>query len=364
MDIFTPLKCGSCVFPNRILMAPLTRARTPNTIPGPLQERYYSQRASAGLVISEATNISPTAVGYVYTSGIYTDEQEKGWSGVARAVHAAGGRLAMQLWHVGRVSHELVQPGQAQPVAPSAIRGNTTKAFVEFADGTSGPTPASTPRELSVEEIHAIVNDYRQAAIRAIRAGCDMVEVHAANGYLLHQFTATGTNVRQDQYGGTLQNRARIVLDVVDAIGIAVGYDKVGVRLSPLTDIFDITDTDSEEMTLYLAQQMSRREVAYLHINEPDWRGGEVKLGDDFRHAVRREFPGVLIYCGHYGAQSAQELLDQNLADAAAFGRPFISNPDLPERFRLGLPLTKPDSSTYYGGGAEGYTDYPFFYQQ
>ncbi|MEH6412515.1 alkene reductase [Pseudomonas sp. NPDC089395] len=364
MDIFTPLKCGACVFPNRILMAPLTRARTPDTVPGPLQELYYSQRASAGLVISEATNISPTAVGYVYTAGIYTDDQEKGWGGVARAVHAAGGRLAMQLWHVGRVSHELVQPRGAQPVAPTAIRGETTKAFVEFADGSSGPTPASTPRELSTDEIGGIVDDYRRAAVRATRAGCDMVEIHAANGYLLHQFTATGTNKRKDQYGSTIQNRARIVLEIVDAVGIAIGYDRVGVRLSPLTDIFDITDDDSEEMALYLAQHLSRREVAYVHINEPDWRGGEVKLTEDFRRALRQEFPGVLIYCGHYDAQSAQHLLNQNLADAVAFGRPFIANPDLPNRFRLGLPLTKPDSSTYYGGDAKGYTDYPFVNQQ
>lgn len=359
MDLFTPLRCGSLVLPNRIIMAPLTRARTPNTVPGELQQLYYRQRSSAGLIISEATNISPTATGYVYTPGIYTDAQEAGWKEVAAAVHAGGGRLALQLWHVGRVSHELVQPGGAQPVAPSALKGEGAQAFVEFPDGTAGRTPASTPRALETTEIKGIVNDYRKAAVRAVHAGCDMVEIHAANAYLLHQFMATGTNERTDQYGGSLRNRARIVLEVVDAIGGAIGFDRVGIRIAPFSEIFGLTDTESGEMALYLADRLSERKIAYLHINEPDWQGGDIHLSEAFRRDIRNTFSGVIMYCGHYDAHRAQKLIEDGLGDAAAFGRPFIGNPDLPERFRTSAELTIPDPATFYGEGAKGYTDYP-----
>jgi N-ethylmaleimide reductase len=360
MNLFTPFKCGALVLPNRVLMAPLTRARTPDGIPGVLQQLYYKQRATAGLIISEATNISPTAAGYVYTPGIYTDAQEAGWKTVAEAVHAAGGRLAMQLWHVGRVSHERVQPGGVQPVAPSAIRGEGAQAFVEFEDGTAGRIPASTPRALETPEIADLVDDYRKASIRAIRAGCDMVEIHAANAYLLHQFMATGTNLRTDQYGGSIENRARIVLEVVDAIGKAIGFDRVGLRIAPFSEIFGLTDSESGRMTLYLAEKLNARQIAYLHINEPDWQGGDIHLSDDFRRAIRDRFTSPIFYCGHYDAQRAEKLIEGNLGDAAAFGRPFIGNPDLPERFRLGASLTIPDPATFYGEGAKGYTDYPF----
>ncbi|RMP62876.1 hypothetical protein ALQ18_02313 [Pseudomonas marginalis pv. marginalis] len=360
MNLFTPLKCGALTLPNRVLMAPLTRARTPDGIPGLLQQLYYRQRATAGLLISEATNISPTAVGYVYTPGIFTDAQEAGWRKVAEAVHAAGGRLAMQLWHVGRVSHELVQPNGTQPVAPSAIRGEGAQAFVEFEDGTAGRIPASTPRALETDEISAIVDDYRNAAFRAIRAGCDMVEIHAANAYLLHQFMATGTNHRADRYGGSIENRVRIVLEVVDAIGDAIGFDRVGIRIAPFSEIFGLTDAESGQMTLHLAGQLNRRQVAYLHINEPDWQGGNIHLSDDFRRAIRARFTASIFYGGHYDAERAQRLVEEGTGDAVAFGRPFIGNPDLPERFRTGASLNVPDPSTFYGEGAGGYTDYPF----
>ncbi|MFJ4156259.1 alkene reductase [Pseudomonas sp. NPDC089752] len=359
MNLFSPLKCGSLTLPNRVIMAPLTRARTPSTVPGKLQELYYKQRASAGLIITEATNISPTGTGYVYTPGIYSDEQEAGWKGVCEAIHAAGGRVAMQLWHVGRVSHELVQPNGAQPVAPSAIRGEGAQAFVEFEDGTAGRTPASTPRALETSEIGDIVADYRKAAIRAVRAGCDMVELHAANAYLLHQFMATGTNLRSDQYGGSVVNRARIVLEVVDAIGKAVGYERIGIRIAPFSEIFGLTDEESGEMALYLADQLSRRKVAYLHINEPDWQGKDIHLTPEFRKSVREAFDGALLYCGHYDAARAEALIADQLADAVAFGRPFIANPDLPERMRVSAPLNDSNPETYYGEGPLGYTDYP-----
>ncbi|MFB9145950.1 alkene reductase [Halomonas alkalicola] len=358
--LFTPLQLGSLSLPNRVIMAPLTRSRTPDSVPGRLQQIYYGQRASAGLIISEATNISPTARGYVYTPGIWTDAQEAGWKGVVEAVHAKGGRIALQLWHVGRVSHEMVQPDGQQPVAPSALKAEGAECFVEFEDGTAGPHPTSTPRALETDEIPGIVEDYRQAAQRAKRAGFDMVEVHAANAYLLNQFLATGTNRRTDQYGGSIENRARFPLEVVDAVAEVFGPERVGIRLTPFIELFGLTDEEPEAMALYLADELNRRGLAYLHFNEPNWAGGDITFPEGFREQMRERFKGGLIYCGNYDAERAQARLDDNTADAVAFGRPFIANPDLPERFRLGAALNEPDHSTFYGGAEAGYTDYPF----
>lgn len=358
--LFTPLQLGNLSLPNRVIMAPLTRSRTPDSVPGTLQQVYYNQRASAGLVISEATNISPTARGYVYTPGIWTDEQEAGWKGVVEAVHAKGGRIALQLWHVGRVSHEMVQPNGEQPVAPSALKGEGAMCFVEFEDGTAGQHPTSTPRALETDEIPGIVEDYRQAAIRAKRAGFDMVEVHAANAYLLNQFLATGTNRRTDQYGGSLENRARLTLEVVDMVAEVFGPERVGIRLTPFIELFGLTDDEPEEMAYYLADELDRRGLAYIHLNEPNWAGGETTFPEGFREKMRQRFSGALIYCGNYDAERARQRLADGTADAVAFGRPYIANPDLPERFRLGAKLTEPDPNTFYGGAEEGYTDYPF----
>lgn len=357
--LLSPLTVGRLELPNRVVMAPLTRARTPDSIPGDLQATYYAQRAGAGLIISEATNISPTARGYVYTPGIYTDAQEAGWKKVVDAVHHAGGRIAIQLWHVGRVSHEMVQPNGQQPVAPSALRGEGAQCFVEFDDGSAGQHPTSTPRALETEEIPALIDDYRQAAKRAKRAGFDMVEVHAANAYLLQQFLATGSNKRTDRYGGSVVNRARLVLEVVDAVSQVMGAGRVGIRLSPFIEIFGLSDEEPEAMMRYLADQLSLRKIGYIHINEPDWTGQGPKLSDDFRRELRERFHGRLIYCGHYTAERAEQLISDGLGDAAAFGRPYIANPDLVERFRRQAPLNEPEPSTFYGGGAEGYTDYP-----
>ncbi|ERS87748.1 MULTISPECIES: alkene reductase [unclassified Halomonas] len=359
-SLLTPLRLGSLTLPNRVIMAPLTRARTPDSVPGTLQQAYYGQRAGAGLIISEATNISPTARGYVYTPGIWTDAQEAGWRDVVEAVHAKGGRIALQLWHVGRVSHEMVQPDGQQPVAPSALKGEGAECFVEFEDGTAGPHPTSTPRALETDEIPGIVEDYRQAAQRAKRAGFDMVEVHAANAYLLNQFLATGTNRRTDQYGGSIENRARFPLEVVDAVAEVFGPERVGIRLTPFIELFGLTDEEPEAMALYLADELNRRGLAYLHFNEPNWAGGDITFPEGFREQMRERFKGGLIYCGNYDAERAQARLDDNTADAVAFGRPFIANPDLPERFRVGAALNEPDPSTFYGGDATGYTDYPF----
>ncbi|MFN2332622.1 MAG: alkene reductase [Halomonas sp.] len=358
--LLTPLQLGSLSLPNRVIMAPLTRARTPDSVPGKLQQAYYGQRASAGLIISEATNVSPTARGYVYTPGIWTDAQEAGWQRVVEAVHAKGGRIALQLWHVGRVSHEMVQPNGAQPVAPSALKGEGAECFVEFEDGTAGPHPTSTPRALETDEIPGVVDDYRQAAERAKRAGFDMVEVHAANAYLLNQFLATGSNQRTDHYGGSLENRARFPLEVVDAVAEVFGPARVGIRLTPFIELFGLTDDEPEAMAYYLAEQLSKRGLAYLHLNEPNWAGGDITFPEGFREQMRQRFAGCLIYCGNYDAELAQARLDDGTADAVAFGRPFIANPDLPERFRVGAALTDPDHSTFYGGEEKGYTDYPF----
>ncbi|WP_404325712.1 alkene reductase [Cobetia sp. UIB-001] len=358
--LLDPVKLGDLTLPNRILMAPLTRARTPDSVPGELQQAYYGQRAGAGLIISEATNISPTARGYVYTPGIWTDEQEAGWKGVVQAVHAKGGRMALQLWHVGRVSHEMVQPDGQQPVAPSALRGEGAQCFVEFEDGTSGRHPTSTPRALETDEIPQLIEDYRQAAVRAKRAGFDMIEVHAANAYLLNQFMATGTNQRTDQYGGSVENRARLTLEVVDAVAEVFGPERTGIRLTPFIEIFGLTDDEPEEMAFYMAEQLSRRGIAYVHVNEPDWAGGDIKFSDDFRRALRERVTGALIFCGHYDGESAARIIDEGIADAVAIGRPYIANPDLVERIRLGAEFNEQDPDTFYGGGAKGYTDYPF----
>ncbi|MDN6298224.1 MAG: alkene reductase [Halomonas sp.] len=359
-SLLTPVNLGSLTLPNRIIMAPLTRARTPDSVPGPLQQTYYGQRAGAGLVISEATNISPTARGYVYTPGIWTDEQEAGWKQVVDAVHARGGRMALQLWHVGRVSHEMVQPDGQPPVAPSALKGEGAQCFVEFDDGSAGRHPTSTPRALETEEIAGVVDDYRKAAVRARRAGFDMIEVHAANAYLLNQFLATGSNQRSDRYGGTLENRARFPLEVIDAVAEVFGPERVGVRLSPFIEIFGLTDDEPEAMAFYLAEEFSRRGLAYLHINEPNWAGGDITLNDDFRRGLRERFNGSLMFCGFYDAERAERIIGAGIADAVAIGRPYIANPDLVERFRVGAELNEPDHATFYGGGAEGYTDYPF----
>ncbi|WP_419307568.1 alkene reductase [Chromohalobacter israelensis] len=357
--LLSPLTMGKLELPNRVLMAPLTRARTPDMVPKALQATYYAQRANAGLIISEATNISPTARGYVYTPGIYTDEQEAGWRGVVDSVHRAGGRIALQLWHVGRISHHKIQPGGQPPVAPSALRAEGANCFLEFEDGSSGQHPTSTPRALETDEIPALIDDYRQAAKRAKRAGFDMVEVHAANAYLLQQFMATGSNKRTDRYGGNLVNRARLVLEVVDAVCEVMGADRVGIRISPFIEIFGLSDDESEAMAFYLAEQLTRRGIAYLHVNEPDWTGEGPQLTDTFRRELRQRFPGTLIYCGHYTAERAEALIRNGLGDGAAFGRPYIANPDLVERFRRNSALNEPDPATFYGGGAEGYTDYP-----
>jgi len=356
--LFTPTTVGQTRLNNRIVMAPMTRSRAgAGDAPTALNATYYAQRASAGLIISEASQISQQGQGYAWTPGIYSDAQIAGWKTVVDAVHAQGGHMALQLWHVGRISHPLLQPGGADPVAPSAIQAKG-QCFVIQPDGTPANVPTALPRALDAAELPGIVADYAAAARNAVKAGFDFVEVHAANGYLLNQFLSPNSNQRTDAYGGSLANRARLVLDVVDAVIAAVGADKVGVRLSPQGVFNDIDDPESTEMALYLAHAFSQRHIAFLHIAEPDWAGG-APLTQAFRLQLREAFVGTLMTCGGYNAQSAEALLAANLVDMVAFGRPFIANPDLVRRLRENAPLNAPDPNTFYGGAEAGYTDYP-----
>lgn len=358
--LLAPITVGQTVLPNRVWMAPLTRSRAsqPGDIPSNLNATYYAQRASGGLLVTEATQVSRQGQGYAWTPGIYTDAQEAGWKTVVDAVHAKAGHISLQLWHVGRISHSLLQEGGVVPVAPSAIQAANSKSFVVLPDGTPSNETCETPRALATEELAGIVEQYRQGAKRAGRAGFDFVEVHAANGYLLNQFLATNSNVRTDAYGGSLENRARLVLEVVDAAIAELGANKVGVRLSPHGIFNDMADNETEAITLYLAKAFTERKIAYLHIAEPDWVGGPA-LSADFRAALRTAFPGTLVYCGGYTAQTADALIASGAADAIAFGRPFLANPDLVTRFSRGAALNMPDGSTFYGGAEKGYTDYP-----
>ncbi len=356
--LFTPTTVGNTRLSNRIAMAPMTRSRAgTGETATTLNATYYAQRASAGLIISEASQISQQGQGYAWTPGIYSDAQIAGWKTVVDAVHAKGGHMALQLWHVGRISHPLLQPGGADPVAPSAIQAQG-QCFVIQPDGTPTNVPTATPRALDTAELPGIVADYARAARSAVKAGFDFVEVHAANGYLLNQFLSPNSNQRTDAYGGSLENRARFLLEVVDAVVAAIGADKVGVRLSPQGVFNDIDDPESTAMALYLAKAFSQRHIAFLHIAEPDWAGG-APLTQAFRLQLREAFVGTLITCGGYNATSAEALLGANLVDMVAFGRPFIANPDLVRRLREHAPLNEPDPNTFYGGAEAGYTDYP-----
>ena len=358
--LLSPLKIGNKTLPNRVIMAPLTRSRAgqPGDVPQALNVQYYTQRATAGLIVTEATQISRQGQGYALTPGIYTDAQQAGWQAVVQAVHAEGGLIALQLWHVGRISHSLLQEGGAAPVAPSALIAEGAQCFVIQPDGTQENVPTEMPRALGTDELPGIVEQYRQAAMRGQRAGFDFLELHAANGYLLHQFLSTNSNQRLDAYGGSVENRARLTLEALDALIGVVGAAKVGVRLSPHFVAHGMADTEAEASALYLARAFSARGIAYLHIAEPDWAGGPA-LTETFRAQLRAAFSGALIYCGGYTADKADALVASGQADGVAFGRPFIANADLVERFRLGAALNKPDRTTFYGGGAHGYTDYP-----
>lgn len=360
-NLFQPTRLGSLQLPNAVVMAPLTRQRSlqPGNIPSELNATYYAQRAGAGLIISEATQVCPEGQGYAWTPGIHSAEQVEGWKKVTRAVHDKGGRIVLQLWHVGRISHPLLQPGGVDPVAPSAIQAKAD-CYVQEADGSHHREPTAKPRALALDEIPGVVAAYAQGAANALRAGFDGVEVHAANGYLLDQFLCSGSNQRTDAYGGSAANRARLVLQVIDAVIATTGDSgRVGVRISPMGTFGDISDANPRETFGYLVEQLNSRNLAYLHINKPDWLGGTFEGFDDLLRELRDRYQGRIILAGGLDSGSAEQALASGLADAVAFGRPYIANPDLVERLRQGAALNQPDANTFYGGAEAGYTDYP-----
>ncbi|SDP15401.1 N-ethylmaleimide reductase [Ralstonia sp. 25mfcol4.1] len=358
--LFQPLTLGGLTLPNRIVMPPMTRSRAsePGDVPNDLMAEYYAQRAGAGLIVSEGTWISPLGKGYAWTPGIHTSEQVAGWRKVTRAVHAAGGRIFAQLWHVGRLSHISLLDGRS-PVSSSAIQAQGVNVFVAERDGTPGFVQASQPRALTVDEIHAIVDEYRQAARNAMAAGFDGVELHAANGYLVNQFIDSGANHRTDEYGGSLDNRLRFLGEVAQALIEGTGSkDRVGVRLAPLTTLNGCVDADPETTYTAAAKRLGELGVGYIHIAEADWDDAP-HMPLAFKRRLRDVFPGTLIYAGKYNAERANAALREGWADLIAFGRPFVANPDLPERLRTGAALTPHDRNTLFGGGAQGLTDYP-----
>jgi N-ethylmaleimide reductase len=363
--LFQPYRLGPLNLPHSIVMAPLTRsrARQPGNVPSSLAACYYAQRASAALIVSEATQVSMQGQGYAWTPGIHSREQVEAWRRVTQAVHEAHGLIFSQLWHVGRISHPALQPDNMLPVAPSAITPQG-KAFIENERGEGELVPFVRPRALNIEEMPYIVGQYERTARNAQDADFDGVEIHAANGYLLDQFIETGTNRRTDAYGGPVENRTRLLFEIVEALTRIWGPDRVGVRLSPMGKMNDIRDDNPEATFGYIAERLSDYGLAYLHIvnpameqmqngQEPDPRALEmVKL-------IRKKYKGTLIVAGGFQADSAARWLREGWADLIAFGRKFIANPDLPERIRVGAPLNVDDPTTYYGGGEKGYTDYP-----
>ncbi|MCZ8081150.1 MAG: alkene reductase [Rhodobacteraceae bacterium] len=351
--LFQTYHLGPLTLANRIVMAPLTRNRAAaGLVPGPFATEYYAQRASAGLIIAEATQISPQAQGYQDTPGIYTPDQIAGWRVVTDAVHAKGGRIFLQIWHVGRISHVDLQPGGAAPVAPSAISAGT-KTFVNnsFAD-------TSMPRALTLEEIPGIVVDFRKAAANAIAAGFDGVEIHGANGYLLDQFAKDGANHRTDAYGGTVENRARLMLEVAEAVSAEIGAARTGIRISPVSPANGVPCSDPQPQFDYIVDHLSKLGLVYLHVVEGATGGPRDVAPFDFA-GLRRRFAGTYIANNSYDLDLATAHLASGEADLFAFGRSFIANPDLVARMQTGAALATLNPATLYGGGAEGYTDYP-----
>lgn len=349
--LFEPLCLGTLCLPNRIVMAPLTRCRAAKGgIPGPLAPLYYAQRASAGLIISEATQIVPAGQGYPATPGIHSDEQVAGWRTVTEAVHAAGGRIFLQLWHVGRISHEDFQPEGGLPVAPSAIAA-AGQAMTRF-----GMQDHPVPRALALEELPGVVESYRIAAQRALDAGFDGVEIHAANGYLLDQFLRDRTNHRSDAYGGSIANRIRLLDEVVSTVTAVAGEGRVGVRISPENTFNDIDDSDPQAL-FHAVATILRGRVAYLHVVEGEDRKDTETPRVDYR-SLRAAFGGTYMACCKYTPERAAAAIAAGEADLVAFGKAYIGNPDLVTRIRLGIPLVRSDAKTWYGGAAKGYTDY------
>lgn len=369
--LLSPITIGNMRLPNRVIMAPLTRLRSADTtgvksgVGGnatALMAEYYSQRASAGMIITEATDISPDAKGYAGAPAIYNDEQVQAWRQVTDSVHQAGGRMGMQLWHTGLVSHASLQPGQAKPMSASAVNlGTKSRTSLKDSDGNIYREATTPTRAMSQFEIHQVVDDFANAARNAIKAGMDFVELHAAHGYLIHQFLSSSVNSRTDEYGGSMENRMRFLKEILTAVVAAVGNERVGIRISPIGKFNEVRAGDEEE-TLALIDMLDTFNLAYLHISEPDWAGGK-PLSTEMRQKIRQAYRGVIIGSGGYSAEKADNLIRTGLIDAVAFGRSYIANPDLVERFSQNAPLNPMKPYGSYGGDKKGYTDYPTLQQ-
>jgi len=365
--LFQPTRIGDIALKNHIVMAPLTRNRSPGAIPNDLNVEYYRQRATAGLIITEATAITHQGQGYANVPGLYSKEALDGWKRVTDAVHAEGGKIIVQMWHVGRISHTELQPNGGKPVS-STNRIAKAKTYLVNADGTGGFTDTSEPRALEASEIPGIIEDYRKAARAAIDAGFDGVEIHGANGYLLDQFMRDGVNDRTDEYGGSIENRTRFTFQVVEAVTKEIGARRTAIRISPVTPSGESYDSNPQALFTYVVERLARYDLAYLHViegqtgGERDYRQGDNPSFDYKALRAAYEKAGgkaAWMVNNGYNRDMAIETVENGAADLVAFGKPFISNPDLVERLEKNLPLNAPDQSTFYGGSAKGYVDYP-----
>lgn len=360
-SLFQPIQLGNLTLNNRIVMPPMTRSRAsqPGDVANDIMATYYAQRATAGLIISEGTQISSMGKGYAWTPGMYTPEQIVGWKKVTDAVHAKGGTIFAQLWHVGRVTHPDNIGGQ-QPISSSAIKAENVKVFIDNGTDEPGFVDVVQPREMTVEDIQQVIEQYRQAALNAVEAGFDGIELHAANGYLINQFIDSEANDRTDEYGGNLANRLRFLDEVVAAMVDAIGAERVGVRLAPLTTLNGTVDANPIETYTAAAVLLNAHKIVYLHIAEVDWDDAP-DTPTSFKRALREAYQGVLIYAGRYNAEKAPQAIDDGLADMIGFGRPFVANPDLPSRLQNGYPLAIHNAETLFGGNENGLTDYPTY---
>lgn len=364
--LFDSVGLGPYTLRNRIVLPPLTRSRSsqPGNIPNDLMAAYYRQRTGAGFMVTEGTQIEPRGQGYAWTPGIHSPEQIAGWRKVTDTVHAEGGIIFLQLWHVGRVSHTSLQPGGAAPVAPSAIAANAVKVFIETGPGEGALAEPSIPRALTTAEVKELVQLYAQAARNALEAGFDGVEIHCANGYLVNQFISAHTNRRDDEYGGSLENRLRFLREVTQAVADVVGKDRVGVRFAPLFATtqedrvyLGLVEDDPHATYIEAIKVLEDIGIAYVSLAEADWDNAP-ELPETFREDVRKNFSGRVLYAGKYTAERGVRVIESGWGDLIAFGRPFIANPDLPKRIANNWPLTPVDPATMYGGTDKGYTDY------
>ncbi|MEI8608790.1 alkene reductase [Enterovibrio sp. Hal110] len=359
--LFQPIQLGSLSLKNRIVMPPMTRSRAtqPGNVANDMMATYYAQRASAGLIVAEGSQISDMGQGYAWTPGIYSQEHIAGWRKVTDAVHEKDGVIFAQLWHVGRVTHP-DNIGGHQPISSSALKAENVKVFIDNGSDAPGFVDVVEPREMSKDDIKHVIAEYRQAALNAREAGFDGIELHAANGYLVNQFIDSEANNRIDEYGGSIENRLRFLKEVVEAMADAIGAERVGVRLAPFTSLNGTVDSTPVETYVAAAALLNTLNVVYIHIAEVDWDDAP-ETPAVFKHAMREVYKGVLIYAGRYNGEKGEQAIQEGEADMIGFGRPFVANPDLPERMKNGYPLAQHDPNTLFGGAEKGLLDYPAY---